>query len=252
MKRKYITITLSAFFFIAGYTSIQAQDTPFLQFGGKPAQDSTNVTKKTGVCTKMCHTPWIIQFGPDIVDDNDSRLKEFKIRDTRNYYPIHCSAEKRFKKGWGVQAVLSSETLNPHSFGSLDLNVKYSLWTSGIEDTKWFDPYFLIGGGLTYRDFPHGQHHETGKDKSGNLNIGGGANFWVYPNAGIYVQALPKFDLLKKKFGGSNYIQFSFGVAFKIGTGAVAAKEAVVAPSTYKRTKEAEDAANYLRDILNK
>lgn len=252
MKKKYITITLSAFFFFAGFTSIQAQDTPFLQFGGKAGKDTVEV--KTTMWSKLTQTPWVIQFGPDIVDDNDTRLKEFKIRDTRNYYPIHCSAEKRIKKGLGIQAVLSSENLNPHDFASLDLNVKYNLLTSSIGDTKWFDPYALIGPGYTYRDFPHGQHKETNKDQSLNANVGGGVNIWFFKNAGIYAQAVAKFNLFQSKFDGSNYLQFSAGVVFKIGgaKAAVVVEETKVVPSTYKRSKEAEDAAKYLREILNK
>ncbi len=253
MKKKYITITLSAFLFFAGFTNIQAQDTPFLQFGGKPGQD-TVVTKKTTMWSKLTQTPWIIQFGPDIVDDNVSRLKEFKIFDNRNYYPIHCSAEKRIKKGFSLQVALSSENLNPHNFWSTDINAKYSLLSKSIEETRCFDPYALLGGGHTYRDFPHGQHREGGHDNSGNLNVGGGVNIWAFKNAGIYLQTVAKFVLLEKKFDGSNYLQFSAGVVFKIGGDKVAkvVEEVKVAPSTYKRSKEAEDAAKYLRDILNK
>lgn len=251
MKKKYITLTLSAFFFFAGFTTIQAQDTPFLQFGGAPGQD-TVVTKKTTMWVKLTQTPWVIQFGPDMVLDNDTRLKEFKIFDNRNYYPIHCSAEKRIKKGLGIQVVLSSETLNPHDFWSTDINLKYNFLTKSIEDTKWFDPYALLGGGNTYRDFPHGQHKGSGHDNSGNLNVGGGVNIWAFKNAGIYLQTVAKFNLLEKTYGGSNYLQFSAGIAFKIGGAKAAVKEVEVEPSKYKRSQEAEDAAKYLRDILNK
>ncbi|MES2397283.1 MAG: hypothetical protein V4549_14835 [Bacteroidota bacterium] len=253
MKKKYITITLSAFLFFAGFTNIQAQDTPFLQFGGKPGQD-TVVTKKTTMWSKLTQTPWIVQFGPDIVVDNDTRLKEFKVFESRNYYPIHASAEKRILKGLSIQVVLSSTSLQPHDFWSTDINAKYSLLTKNIEDTKWFDPYALLGGGHTYRDFPHGQHKGTNHDNSGNLNVGGGVNIWAFNNAGIYLQSVAKFNLLEKKYDGSNYLQFSAGVVFKIGGAKVAkvVEEVKVVPSTYKRSKEAEDAAKYLRDILNK
>ena len=259
MKKKYITISLSAFFFIAGYTTIQAQETPFLQFGGKPG-DSV-VTKKTTMWEKITQTQWIINVGPDIVDDNDTKLKDFKLfHDERNYYPIHVSAEKLLKSGLSAQLVFSSETMNTHHFTSVDVNAKYNL-KELIGDTKWFDPYALIGGGYTYRRFPHGQHvngefskktngYITG-DQSINFNAGGGVNIWFFPNAGIYAQTLAKFNLFEKKFDGSNYIQFSIGVVFKIG-GTKPAVKAIEVPSTYKRTKEAEDAANYLRDILNK
>ena len=267
MKNNYMTLAFfSVFSLFIGLSTIQAQEKPFLQFGGKDTvKKETPATKNMSLWSKITTTPWILQFGPDIVDDNDTKLKEFKFMDDRNYYPIHCSAEKYLNKGISIQGVFSSETVDTH-FASLDLNAKYNL-KQLIGDTKWFDPYVLIGGGWTYRRFPHGQWpngelSHTGKyimaDNSGNFNIGGGVNIWFFPNAGIYAQAVPKFDLLKKTFDGSNYIQFSMGVVFKIGRGAavVAAKveeTKVVAPtSNYKRSKEAEDAANYLRDILNK
>lgn len=252
MKKKYITLTLSAFFFFAGFTTIQAQDTPFLQFGGAPGQD-TVVTKKTTLWVKLTQTPWVVQFGPDVVHDNDTRknIKIFK-RDEKNYYPIHCSAEKRIIKGLGIQVVLSSETLNPHDFWSTDINLKYNFLTKSIEDTKWFDPYAVLGAGHTYRDFPHGQHKELGKDNSLNANIGGGVNLWAFKNAGIYLQTVAKFVTFQEKWGGSNYLQFSAGIAFKIGGAKAVVKEVEVEPSKYKRSQEAEDAAKYLRDILNK
>jgi hypothetical protein len=264
MKKKYITITLSAFLFFAGFTNIQAQDTPFLQFGGKPGQD-TVVAPKTTLWSKLTETPWIIQFGPDAIDDDDNgKIKGFKFYDGKkivNYYPIHCSAEKLIKKGLSIQAVFSSETMNTRHFTSVDINAKYS-FKQIIGLPNWFDPYALIGGGYTYRQYPHGNKlpflgKKNGSlvtgDQSGNLNVGGGVNIWFFPNAGIYAQMLPKFNLLEKKFDGSNYLQYSLGVVFKIGGNKVVkAVEEVIVPSTYKRSKEAEDAAKYLRDILNK
>ncbi len=96
MKNKYFkNLALSALSLFAGLATINAQDTPFLQFGGKPAQD-TAAAQKMSFWTYVTKTPWIIQVGPDLVDDNNTRLKEFKLYDNRNFYPIHTSAEKRF------------------------------------------------------------------------------------------------------------------------------------------------------------
>ena len=258
MKRKYITTTLSAFFFIAGFTNIQAQDTPFLQFGGKTG-DSV-VTQKTSFWSKVTQTPWIINVGPaDIVDNDLGGTKGiFKIWGPENYYPIHCSAEKLLMKGVSAQFALASETLNKRHFTSMDVNIKYSL-KEILGDTKWFDPYALIGGGYILRKFPHGQHTSEwvnspvgiSADRSLNINVGGGVNIWLFPNMGIYAEAYPKFNFIKK-IGGSNMMAYSFGAVFKIGGTKTTVKETIVAPSTYKRTKEAEDAANYLRGILNK
>jgi hypothetical protein len=257
MKNKYLkTIALSAFTFFVSLATMNGQDTPFLQFGGKPAQD-TAVKPKMSFWTYVTKTAWVIQVGPDLVNDNDTRMKEFKLYDDRNYYPIHTSAEKRFsalKGKLGLQAVLSSETLNKHYFWSTDLNLKYNILTTSIRDAKIFDPYVFLGLGHTYRDFPHGQHKGLGKDNSLNLNVGFGANLWVFKNAGIYAQAVPKWVLFQKQWEGSNYIHFSVGVAFKIGSDNVVAKvvEPTVVPSNYQRSKEAQEAADYLRQILNK
>lgn len=251
MKNKYLkTLALSAFSFFVCLATVSGQDTPFLQFGGKPAQD-TAASKKLSVWAFLTTTPWVIQVGPDVVDDNDTRLKEFKIFDERNFYPFHFSAEKRIKKGFGVQGVISTENLNPHDFWSLDLNAKYNFLTKSIDEKKVFDPYALIGGGHTYRDFPNPMRKLEGKDNSGNFNVGVGANIWIFKNTAIYLQSVAKFVLLQKKFEGSNYIQFSAGLAFKIGSNtAVKVPEPPV--SNYKRSKEAQDAADYLRQILNK
>lgn len=244
-------ITISAIALLS-FSSINAQNAPFLKFGGTASQDTS--AAKMSLSVRLTKTPWIIQFGPDLVDDNDTRLKEFKVFDKRNYYPVHASAEKRIKGKWSLQAVLSTESLNPHSFWSTDLNTKYSFNTTSIRDKKWFDPYGVLGLGHTYRDFPHGQHRDSGKDNSLNANIGGGVNLWCFENAGIYLQSIAKLDLFKSKWGGSNYLQFSLGIAFKIGSDIAVTKvdEAVVVPGNYHKSKEAEDAAEYLRQILNK
>ncbi|MFY9311357.1 MAG: hypothetical protein WAQ28_20090 [Bacteroidia bacterium] len=253
MKNKYLkTIALSAFSFFVGLATINGQDTPFLQFGGKPAQD-TAAAQKMSIWAFVTKTPWIIQVGPDLVDDNDTRLKEFKLYDDRNYYPIHTSAEKRMRalKGkLGIQAVLSSETINKHYFWSTDLNFKYNILTSNIRDTKTFDPYVFLGLGHTYRDFPHGQHDIQGKDNSLNLNVGFGANLWLFENMGIYAQAVPKWVLFQKQWDGSNYIHLSVGLAFKIGSDKPVPPVEVLPP--YHKDKAAEEAAEYLRQILNK
>ncbi len=258
MKNKYFIIAFSAFSFLAGLTDSKAQETPFLQFGGAPAKKDTIVVKKTSMWSKITKTPWIINVGPDVVDDNGSKFKSFKlIHDVSNYYPIHTSAEKYFKKGLSIQGVFSSETMNTHHFTSVDLNVKYNL-KQLIGDTKWFDPYALLGVGYTYRLYPHGLDTHIAMDNSYNANIGGGVNIWFFKNAGIYAQTLAKFNMHQSDaLGGGNYIQFSAGVVFKIGGEAIASVPVgpeikATPPNTYKRSKEAEDAAQYLRDILNK
>lgn len=253
MKNNYMTMALFATFSIfVGLSTIQAQEKPFLQFGGKDTVKKEGAAVKKASCwSKITTTPWILQFGPDDVIDNGEKFKGmFKIHDTRNFYPIHASAEKFLGKGISLQLALASETMNTHHFHSIDVNFKANLKRI-FGNTNWFDPYAVLGVGNTYELHPHGEFTDVGKFNTMNLNAGGGVNIWFFPNTGIYAQALGKL-------GGDNYFQYSVGVVFKVGRGAavVAAKveeTKVVAPtSNYKRSKEAEDAANYLRDILNK
>jgi hypothetical protein len=259
MKNKYLkSIAFIAFSFFA-VVGVNAQSAPFLQFGGKPAQD-TAAKVKVNLWEQITKTPWVVQVGLDVIDDDDLKLSEFKFWSGINYYPMRFSVEKRlvgkFSK-FGIQIAGSSESLRPHNFWSTDINLKYSILTSSIWDKKFFDPYVLIGGGNTYRDIPHGSRYpalagkkpDAGKDNSGNFNIGAGANFWIFPNAAIYIQGVAKFNLLEKKFQGSNYLQYSAGFAFKIGK-KDAPKLAPVVP--FVSTPEAIDAAKYLQQILNK
>jgi hypothetical protein len=255
MKNNYMTLALLATFsFFVGLSTIQAQETPFLQFGGKDTVKKEGpAVKKTSLWSKAVTTPWIINFGPvDIVDNDEGAKGLFKIWDNKNYYPLSASVEKYLFKGISIQGVVSSETINIRHFTSIQANIKYNL-KELIGDTKWFDPYAVLGGSYTRRRFPHGQHLDSGVDRSLNINVGGGLNLWVFPNTGVFAQTLAQFNLLPSR-GGSNFMQYSFGVVFKIGRGVGVSKveETKVIPSNYKRSKEAEDAANYLRDILNK
>lgn len=253
MKNKYIkSIALSAFSIFTGLTLSYGQSAPFLQFGGKPAQDTTAKVKKNP-WEQLTKTAWVVQFGPAVVDDDDAKLGEFKIGSSKNFFPVHTSAEKRVKGNFGVQFAINSESLRPHGFWSTDLHVKYNPLTKSIRDKKIFDPYILVGGGHTYRDFPKfGRPYGDEKDNSMNANVGAGAYLWLFENAGIYVQGVAKFVLLQDKYRGSNYLHYSAGIAFKIGGEKYTPKPIDVPLVPYNRSKEAQDAADYLRQILNK
>jgi hypothetical protein len=254
MKNKYIksiAFVALSFFAIAG---ANAQSAPFLQFGGKPAQDTT-AKPKLNLWQQLTKTPWVVQVGLDLIDDDDAKLSEFKFWSGNNYYPMRFSVEKRLMGKFsklGIQVAGSSESLRPHNFWSTDINLKYNFLTSAIGDSRFFDPYVLIGGGNTYRDLPHAYRNYEGKDNSGNFNVGAGANFWIFPNAAIYIQGVAKFNLLQERFQGSNYLQYSAGFAFKIGGEKYTPKPVDVPLVPYNRSKEAQEAADYLRQILNK
>lgn len=263
MKNKYIkSITLSAFSIFTGLTISYAQSAPFLQFGGKPAQDTVTKTKMN-LWEQITKTPWVVQVGLDLIDDDDKKLGEFKFWSENNYYPMRFSVEKRLTGKFsklGIQVAGSSESLRPHNFWSTDINLKYNFLTSAIGEARLFDPYALIGGGNTYRDLPHGYRQFTpmpgrpadyGKDNSGNFNVGLGANFWIFPNAGIYIQGVAKFNLLQERFQGSNYLQYSAGFAFKIGGSRVDKLEEEAPLVPYVCPTDAKEADDFLRNIIN-
>ena len=131
MKNNYSTLTLIAFFSLfAGFSTIQAQEKPFLQFGGKDTVKKEGAAVKKASCwTKITTTPWIVQFGPDVVLDGDQGVKKnfLKIISNKNYYPVHCSAEKYLFKGISIQGVFSSETMNKENYHCIDINAKYNL-----------------------------------------------------------------------------------------------------------------------------
>ena len=75
MKKKYLTIALTAFSFIAGITNVQAQDTT-LSFG-----------------SYLVKTPWQVGFGASSnVDDGKKNPFNFKIRQFSS--PFKMTIEK--------------------------------------------------------------------------------------------------------------------------------------------------------------
>jgi hypothetical protein len=254
MKKMYIKIVVSIFSFFIGFNAIQAQN-QFVQYGSKTsAKDTAATTHKMSVWSFITQTPWIITVGPSLVDDDGTRLKKTKLYTNNNYYPIRTSAEKYLKKGLSLELVFTSYNLFPHSFLSDDLNLKYNFCKTSASTykCKWFDPYVLAGLGHTFKHFPSGPYADfSGHSNAPNANLGGGINIWLFKNAGIFAQGVGKWTMMESKLRGSNYIDFAVGVTFKIGR----TKEVqipVVAPNNYKRTKEAQDAADYLRQIINK
>ena len=219
MKKKNVTVALLAFLMLVNVSN--AQDTtsnPKLSFG-----------------KWLTKTPWQVSFGGNIIDDG-SLGETFKALNKYAYYPAQFTADKVLKKGWSAQFAFSSTSLNPHNFLAVDLNGKYD-FNNLIGDTKWFDPYGVLGLGYTFRD-------KKPLTKGGGLNVvnfnaGLGANFWLFPNMGITAQGLAKF-------AKDNYLQASLGLVFKIGN--CEAPKCEVTP----KTQEAQDALQHLRGIINK
>ena len=252
MKKKYLIIAIIAFSFFAGNTNVQAQVTKENGVVNKYLGQDTTMK----FCTYLTKTSWVVGVGPDFIDNNNDRNPfhvNNKIGSPSFNTPARYSIEKdiygfrhwKYTKGFSVLLVVTSTSIRPHNFTSEDLYLKYDLNTL-IGDTKFFDPYALIGGGLSYMDYSG-----PTKDNFGNFNAGLGFNLWIFKNVGINFQSVAKIAVLKSTFQGTNYFQDSFGLVFKIGGNK---EEEVKVPvvSTYKRSKEAEDALIHLREHINK
>jgi len=216
--KKNVTIALTALLMFTASSNAQT-----------PAEST-----KVPFGTWLTKTPWIVNFSADIINDNLKGGGLFPGVKQFEFYPAKFTCEKVMKKGWSGQLAFASTGLQPHQYFGTDLNFKYD-FNNLIGDTKWFDPFSVLGLGYTYR-----QPFTTNVTSNQvNANVGLGANFWLFPNMGLTTQGLAKF-------GKDKYLQASIGLAFKIGGSTP--KKCEVAP----KTKEAEDALQHLRGIINK
>jgi hypothetical protein len=228
MKRKNVTLAIAAFLMFAGASNLKAQE-----------MDSTQSTEKRSFVNWLTETPWQVGMGMSLIDDNDDTKTIGELKSLA-WSPFKFTIEKALVKGWNLQLAFSSTSYNPHNFLAIDLNGKYD-FNNLIGDTKWFDPYGLVGLDYSYRDYTLTTENLIKNVSSTNkigINAGLGANFWLYPNAGIQAQAVAKL-------GGNNYMSASLGLVFKIGDCPIPTCEAT------PKTPEAEDALQHLRGIIN-
>jgi OOP family OmpA-OmpF porin len=165
-------------------------------------------------------TPWIIQLGGNVVDDDGKPFtKVFDVKNSWNVppYPTKLAIEKEFNYNWNVELAFTYNTLkagktinndiytSSGTFFSVDINGKKIL-------TKLFriEPYLFSGFGYTIRTVSEYKSIVT-------LNAGFGFNIWAIDNVlGLNIQGSGKFGLsdpiLKT---GSNYLQHSLGIIYK-------------------------------------
>ena len=223
MKRKNLTIALSAFLMFTGASKLNAQET-----------ESTESKEKRSFKSWLTETPWTVGFGGSIIQDGGHLIK--KVNEY-TFYPATFTADKDLSiKGWSAQFAFSSTSLRPHGFLSGDINFKYD-FNNLIGDTKWFDPYSTLGVGVTYRD-QTAFNTSYEKNTRPTFNAGLGANFWLNNILAINLQG-------QAKFTKDNYLQANIGLVFKLN-GSPAECE------TMPKTPETEDALNHLRGIINK
>ncbi len=174
---------------------------------------------KQGFKHFITKTPWIIQLGGNVVDDDGKPFN--KVFDTKNAWNIFPSGklaiEKECRYNWNIElaftynSLKTGKTVNNDvitkagTFFAVDLNGKKIL-------TKLFriEPYLFSGFGYTMRTVSKYKSTVT-------LNAGLGFNVWIIDNRlGLNVQGSGKFGLkdpiLKT---GSNYLQHSAGLIWK-------------------------------------
>lgn len=175
---------------------------------------------KQGFKHFMTKTPWLVQLGGNVVDDDGKPFnKVFDTKNAWNIFPsVKVAVEKECRYNWGIELAFSynslktGKTINNDlvtgdgSLMAIDLNGKKIL-------TRLFriEPYLFSGFGYTMRS--------TAKYKStATLNAGFGFNIWAIDNVlGINIQGCGKFGLTSPLLKtGSNYLQHSAGLIWKI------------------------------------
>jgi len=223
MKRKNVTLAIAAFLMFAGTSKLNAQEA-----------ETTTTSEKRSFGKWLTETPWTVGFGGNIIQDGGQRIKKINAY---AFYPANFTADKDLsKKGWSSQFSFASTSLRPHSFLAVDINFKYD-FNNLIGDTKWFDPYSVLGLGVSYRD--NTVYTKTYKKNTApTFNAGLGANIWLTPIMAINLQGIAKLSK-------DNMLVATIGLVFKLNA---AAPECEVTP----KTVEAEDALQHLRGIINK
>jgi hypothetical protein len=166
------------------------------------------------------HTTWVFGLSDHIVVDGGNEMKFPFQTKAWNYvpFPSRVTAEMYFMKGWSFQTelaytqyktgnILDNVTISkPGTYFGFDANAKFMMshWTN---KQGWFDPYFTLGYGYTYRSLAR-------NTSTGNNNLGLGCNFWIYKGFGINLQGMGKFAM--KGGTKSNYTHYSFGFIYKI------------------------------------
>ncbi len=169
---------------------------------------------------RIQNTSWTFGLGDHIVVDGGKET--FFPFDTKawNYlpFPTKGTAEMYFMKGWSFQAELAYTQYKSGNimdkvaitkagtYFGFDANAKFMMshWTN---KQGWFDPYFTVGYGYTYRSLALNKN-------TGNNNLGIGCNFWIYKGFGLNLQGLGKFVM--KGGGKSNYTHYSVSLVYKL------------------------------------
>jgi hypothetical protein len=235
MKRKNVTLAISALLMFLSTCTIKAQDVETTETDVKLTD--TTVSNKRTFGKWLTETPWTVTFGGSIINDEGGKKLIYPSLFDYTNYPAFIAFDKNLSvNGLSAQFMFQSTSLKSHSYLSIDVNFKYDV-NELIGDTKFFDPYVVSGLGYTLRDASPSKPNYDNLSTV-NFNFGVGANFWLNKILAINTQGLAKFS-------GNSYLQANIGLVFKLSQ---PAPECEVTA----KTPEAEDALQHLRGIINK
>ena len=165
-------------------------------------------------------TPWIIQLGGNVVDDDGKPFEN--VFDVKNAWNLNAlsfkvAVEKELNYNWNIELAFNSNAYksgkringdvmtSTGNFFSVDLNGKKI-----ITKAYRIEPYLFSGFGYTMRTLSKDKHVAT-------LNAGFGFHIWAIDNVlGINIQGAGKFGLVSPLLKtGSNYLQHSVGIIYK-------------------------------------
>jgi OOP family OmpA-OmpF porin len=192
------------------------------------AQKIRDILTKVG--NQLQSTTYTGGFGWNVVDDSGQPWgPKFDAKRSWNCpgYPTSFSMEGYYKKGFSFGfefnynnyrygKLINGDTHTSSNFFSYDANAKYNFFeqyhvsgTPGKGYKELFDVFGVAGIGVTYR-------HTFNVHTVATLNLGFGANVWVYKNWGIQLQAQSKFALTSPFFKTpANYLQYNWGLIYK-------------------------------------
>ena len=197
---KQFKIAVLALLVFVGFNKIDAQNknNPWSINVGVNAVDITAPDPSTETFFK----DWA---GVDFDDNNMiptiSRLAVSRY--LSNGFSLEFAASvNKIEKGYGYRG---GDALTSDPYLGLDGAILYSLRNLLGKDTGWFDPYLTVGGGYSWFDW----------EGAGNLNGGGGVNFWFNDNIAFNLQSQYKhtFDDVDVH----PYFQTSAGLKIQFG-----------------------------------
>lgn len=179
--------------------------------------------------------PWLIGIGthgPQMTIGDQFFFKEYFNAKNWNVTPAagHLKVFRHITHGLSVGTSLSlgsasrkyQSELSREFFLDWDVDLKYSFANGYILKEKcWFDPYIIIGGGLSKWGSLRG-------DVEGGL----GTNIWFTKNVGAFIQA--SYNFIPHKHSGQidddprpSYMHHSFGLVTRFGKGADRDKDGI-------------------------